>query len=201
FSKKWSMVSSFTNTWTSEFGSSYFGTGAGGNYGSSGSLFGGFAGSTGFPITPNGKSEKSDFSQWNFKLFGTFEPAWGLRITPVFKVQQGYPYGRVFTASPAGAGATAVAQNFFAEDLTAHRLETAKQLDFRADKNFKLTGRVKLSVIVDVYNVFNANTELNVRANTGTLTISQTGAVIPLFNTPTTILPPRIARLSGRLSW
>ena len=28
-----------------------------------------------------GKTDPSEFTQWNFKLFGTVEPAWGLRIT------------------------------------------------------------------------------------------------------------------------
>jgi hypothetical protein len=49
--------------------------------------------------------------------------------------------------------------------------------------------------------VFNANPELNIRATTARLAISETGANIPAFNTPVTILPPRIARLSARLSW
>ena len=194
FSKKWSVVASFMNTWTSEFGSSYFGTGSGGNYGASGSLFGGLAGSTGFPITPNGKQDRSEFSQWNFKVFGTYEPGWGLRLTPVYKSQQGYPYGRVFTGG-------AISQNFFAEDLTAHRLDTVKTFDIRADKRFKVNNRMSVSVLFDVFNVFNANTETNIRANTGTVAISETGAVISAFNTPTTILPPRIARISARLSW
>lgn len=194
FSKKWSLVASFMNTWTSEFGTNYFGTGSGGNYGASGSLFGGFANSTGFPITPNGKTDKSEFTQWNFKLFGTYEPGWGLRLTPVFKSQQGFPYGRVFTGG-------AISQNFLAESLTANRLETVRTFDIRADKGFKVTGRAKVSVQFDVFNVFNANIETNIRANTGTLTISETGVTIPTFNTPTTILPPRIARLSARLSW
>ncbi len=196
FSKKCSMVTSFINTWSSEFGTSYFGTGAGNNVGSSPSLFGGLAGNTAFPITPNGKTDKSDFTFWNFKMSGTWEPAWGLRLTPVFKLQQGYPYGRVFTAN-----AGSISQNFMAEDLTAHRLETVKQVDLRAEKRFKLNNRLNLNVLFDVFNVLNANTELNIRATTGTLTISETGSVIPALNTPTTILPPRIARISARLSW
>ncbi len=32
----------------------------------------------------------------------------------------------------------------------------------------------------------------------GTLTISESGVLIPALNTPTTILPPRIARISAR---
>ena len=182
------------NTWTSEYGTSYFGTGSGGNYGASGSLFGSLASATGFPITPNGKQDRSEFSQWNFKVFGTYEPGWGLRLTPVWKSQQGFPYGRVFTGG-------AISQNFLAEDLTAHRMQTVKTFDLRADKRFKLNSKMSLSVLFDVFNVFNANTETNIRASTGTVTISETGAVIAAFNTPTTILPPRIARISARLSW
>ena len=196
FSKKWSMVTSFINTWSSEFGTSYFGTGAGNNVGSSASLFGGLAGSTAFPITPNGKTDKTDFTFWNFKLSGSWEPGYGIRLTPVFKLQQGYPYGRVFTAN-----AGAISQNFLAEDINAHRLETVKQMDIRAEKRFKLNKRLNFNVLFDVFNVLNANTELNIRATTGTLTISESGLTIPALNTPTTILPPRIARISGRLSW
>jgi len=196
FSNKWSMVTSYIYTKTSEFGTSYFGTGAGGNAIAAGSLFGGLAGSTGIPITPNGAQAKSEFSFWNFKLSGTWEPGYGIRLTPVFKAQQGYPYGRVFTANTGG-----ISQNFQAEPIDAHRMETVKQVDFRAEKRFRLKGRVNFNVLFDLFNVMNANTELNVRGTTGTLTISETGTTIPAFGTPTTILPPRIARISGRLSW
>ena len=85
--------------------------------------------------------------------------------------------------------------------LTTSRLATVKQLDVRAEKRFKLTGRVNLNVLFDVFNLLNANTELNIRGTTGLITISESGAVIPAFGTPTTILPPRIARISGRISW
>jgi hypothetical protein len=196
FSHNWSMVSSFLLTWTSEYGTSYFGAGDGSNVGSLGSLFAGFASRTNFPVTPNGMTDRSKFSVWNFKMFGTYEPGWGIRLTPIFRAQQGYPYGRVFTATVTG-----VSQNFQAEPITAHRMQTVRQLDLRAEKRFTLIGRAKLGVILDVYNAFNANPELNVRATTGTLTISETGAVIPTFNTPTTILPPRIVRLSARFDF
>jgi hypothetical protein len=56
-------------------------------------------------------------------------------------------------------------------------------------------------VIADIYNVFNSNTELNIRNTTGTFVIAETGARVQTFQSPVTILPPRIARLSGRLSW
>jgi len=196
FSKKWSMVSSFLLTWTDEYGTGYFQTGAGHNGGSQVSLFGGFAGFVGFPITPNGQTEQSKFSTWNFKVHGSYEPGWGLRFTPIFRMQQGYPYGRNFAAN-----LNYGPQNFQAEPITSHRLETVRQLDIRAEKKFKVTGRARLGVIFDVYNVFNANTELNIRATTGRLAISETATSIPTYNTPLTILPPRIVRLSARFDF
>ena len=196
FSHRWSMVGSFLNSWISEYGTSYFGTGAGNNVGAGASLFGGLAGNTAFPITPNGLQDKSEFSVWNFKLSGTVDVGYGVRLTPVWKSQQGYPFGRAFTVN-----AGAISQGFLAESVTAHRLQTIKQLDVRAEKNFKLSGRLSLNVLFDVFNVMNANTELNIRATTGTLTISESGVTIPALNTPTTILPPRIARISARVSW
>ena len=132
--------------------------GNGGNYGNNVSLFGGFAnttGTTGFPITANGLTERSDFTVWNFKLHGTYEPGWGLRFTPVFRAQQGYPYGRVFNATVTGVG-----QNFMAEPITTHRMETYKQLDIRVAKQFKITGRARLDVLFDVFNVFNSDASL-----------------------------------------
>jgi hypothetical protein len=195
FSKRWSMVSSFLLTWTDEYGTSYFGSGAGSN-GGGGTLFAGFAGNTGLPITPNGKQDRSSFSVWSFKIHGTYEPGWGVRLTPVFRASQGYPYGRVFSATVTG-----VTQNFEAEPFDARRMETFKQLDLRAEKKFALTGRAKLGVMLDIFNVFNANTETNINASTGRITISETGANVPTFGSPTTILPPRIVRLSGRLEF
>jgi hypothetical protein len=40
-----------------------------------------------------------------------------------------------------------------------------------------------------------------VRHTTGTFVIAETGARVQTFQAPITVLPPRIARISGRLSW
>jgi hypothetical protein len=205
FGRKWGIVGSFLYTWTDEFAAQYLGGGlfANGSSQTIPSLFSGF-GSPGFALSPNDDMH-SEFTTWGFKVHGSWEPAWGLRITPIYRMQQGYPYGRVFTVGAAsgvnGPGVNYGTQNLRAEPLTSHRQDTVKQLDFRAEKKFKVIGRTRLALIFDVYNVFNARPELNIRATTGRLTISESGAVIPTFNTPVTILPPRIARLSARLDW
>jgi hypothetical protein len=206
FTNKWSLVGSFLYTWTDELGSSYNGHGAAGaGAGNNPSLFSSFAAQLGAPISPN-DDIRSEFTLWNFKMHGTWEPGWNVRLTPVLRIQQGHPYGRVFNATaasgaPGSAGVNYGTQPLRAEALTANRQDTVRILDFRAEKRFSLSGRVKLGVMLDVYNVFNASPELNIRATTGTLTISESGAVIPTFGTPVTILPPRIARISARLDF
>ncbi len=211
FSNKWSLTASFLYTWVYEFGSSYFGSGAAGTATDANnlpSLFGSFTqgGQVGFPLTAADLDTHNEFTVWNAKFYGTWEPAWGVRFTPVFKIQQGYPAGRVFNATaasgaPGSAGVNYGTQPLHAEPIDAFRMETFKQLDLRTEKQFTLSGRLKLGILLDLYNVFNANTEINIRSTTGTLTISESGTTIPTFNTPVTILPPRILRISGRISF
>jgi hypothetical protein len=209
FSNRWSATSSFLYTWVSEYGSSYNGSGlAGSTAGANPSLFSSFASQTGFPYTDADLDTFNEFTVWNFKAYGTYEAGWGVRLTPVFHMQQGYPAGRVFTATSTsgitgGPGVNYGTQPLHAEPITARRHETITQMNFRAEKSFGIAraGRVKLGILFDVYNVFNANPELNIRSTTGRLAISETGANIPTFNTPVTILPPRIARISARLDW
>lgn len=206
FRGRWSAAGSFMLTWSEEYASSFLGVGSAGNYGAGGSLFGGYAalgnpglvatGATGYPITPNGLVDPSSFAVWSFKLNGSYEPGRGLQLTPVLRVQQGHPYGRVFSASVGG-----VTQSFAAEPITAHRLDTVYQLDLRAAKRLALRGRLRLGVALDVLNVFNGNAELSVRATTGRLSVTETGQNIPAFGTPLTVLPPRIARVSARVEW
>lgn len=197
FSGKYSVNTSIVFTNTQEWTTGYFGGGAwGSNVGSANaSLFSGFGG-TGFPTTPNDQKGLTDFWTYNFKLSGSADLGWGVKATPVFRYQNGYPYAR----SVSGAlnyGTQAVQ----AESLGTFRMPNIMQLDFRLDKRFKLSNRLNLSAMLDVFNAFNANTELNIRHTTGRLTISETGVAVPTFQSPITILPPRIARLSARISW
>ncbi len=207
YSRKWSLTGSFLYTWVDEYGSSYFSSGLGGTgNASNANLFSSFAAQVGFPVTSADLDTRNEFTVWNFKAYGSYEPAWGLRFTPIFRIQQGYPAGRVFNATATsgitgGPGTNYGTQPLHAEPITALRMQTVKQLDMRVEKQFTLSGRLKLGVLFDVYNMLNSNDELNIRSTTGRLTINATGVNIPTFNTPVTILPPRIVRISGRLSF
>ncbi len=61
-------------------------------------------------------------------------------------------------------------------------------VDLKVEKTFRLRAD-RLAVFVDVFNVFNANAELN---------ISWTSES---FLRPLSIVPPRIARVGARFDW
>ena len=200
FTNKWSLVGSFSRPGPRSSARATSAAGNGGNYGPrEPDAVRRLRQPAGFPDHAQRPHRASEFSAWNFKAHGTYEPGWGLRLTPIFRIQQGYPYGRVLRGHRHRAWQRS---NFGrAEPITTNRMDTIKQLDIRAEKKLSLAGRLKLGLIFDVYNVFNANTELNLRATTGRLVISESGENIPTFGTPVTILPPRIARFSVRLEF
>lgn len=86
-------------------------------------------------------------------------------------------------------------------------MDTVRIFDIRVDKRIRVSDRVALSVLFDVYNVLNSNTVIQSIHSTGLTTINEstinggTPVRVPSFLSPTTILPPRIARISARLSW
>jgi hypothetical protein len=67
------------------------------------------------------------------------------------------------------------------------RLDTLTMVDLRASKVFRLGGTRSVEALVDVYNLFNANTVLNANTLAG-----------PAFGSPLTVLSPRIIRFGGR---
>ena len=86
------MNSSFSYTWTEEFGNLYFNNRIGTAVpGGSFSHFGSY------PLTPN-EPTGNEYTNWNAKFSGTVDAGWGLRVTPVLKMQSGAPYGRFVSA-------------------------------------------------------------------------------------------------------
>ena len=69
------------------------------------------------------------------------------------------------------------------------RLDTLSTMDLRGSKQFRF-GTQTFEALVEVYNLFNANTVLDANTLTG-----------PAFGNPLTVLSPRIFRFGGRFSF
>lgn len=80
-----------------------------------------------------------------------------------------------------------------AEPPGSLRFEPERTLDLRVQKRFRLWGPVTVDGILDLFNVFNANTVLEVES----LNVDDG----PSFMRPTTIMNPRAARLGVRVNF
>jgi hypothetical protein len=177
---RWSMNASFSYTWTEEYGNLYFNN----RFGTAVPT-GAFALFGSFPTNPN-ESTFNEFTNWNAKFSGTVEAAWGLRVTPVLKLQSGAPYGRFFvTATNYNPG-----QIILVEPIGTRRQETVSVVDFRVEKQLRLLDRARVGLFLDVFNALNANTAVNIAWGSGAS-----------FEKAATVLGPRIAKFGVKFDW
>ncbi len=136
--------------------------------------------------TTNGRYE---FTTWAFKINGTYEAPYGVRVTPSLRNQSGQPYGRTFSAGAAN-GINYGSARILAEPIDTHRQDTINIVDVRVEKVVHLAAARTVSAFVDGYNLFNTNAATNINWSSGST-----------YLTPSTIGPPRIARVGVKFDW
>ena len=163
-SNRWSMQAGGSHTWSHEF----------------------------FQVNNPNATELADTTRWDFKLSGTYEALWGIRISPLVRHQAGANFAR--TISVGAAAATAAGGIFSgtidAESRDARRHDNITVFDVRVDKSFALGRGVRIRGLFDLFNITNSNAVETRTVTTGTS-----------FLRPTAILAPRTARLGVRLSF
>ncbi|MDP3720245.1 MAG: TonB-dependent receptor [Acidobacteriota bacterium] len=180
YSNRWSMNASYSYTWTEQYGNLYFNNRFGtavANF----SLFGSY------PSNPNEKT-RNEYTDWNAKLSGTLDAGWGLRITPVLKMQSGAPYGRYFSTRTGELNYGT--QLILAEPIGTRRQDTVSILDFRVEKQLRFAQKARLGVFFDLFNVMNSNVAVNENWRSGAS-----------FEKATTVLGPRIAKFGVKFDW
>jgi outer membrane receptor protein involved in Fe transport len=174
FSNRWSLLAAFAYTWLRENEDGYFGNTLRQNND---------------PVTPNDLINTQDgrhhFTTWAFKLHGTYDAPWGLRMTPIVRHQSGQPFGRTFLAT-LNYGSVRI----LAEPLGTRRQDNITIVDVRIEKGFELPRARRIAVFLDLFNLLNANPEQNINWSSGTT-----------FLRPLNIVPPRIARFGVKLAW
>jgi len=174
FTNRWSLLAAFAHTWSRDNGSGYFGNGVRNNVN---------------VLTPNDAINTEDgryhFTTWSFKLHGTYEAPYGLRVTPILRHQAGQPYGRTFSTT-LNYGSVRV----LAEPLGTRRQDNITIFDVRLEKGFTVARGRRLAGFVDLYNLLNANPEQNLNWSSGTT-----------FLRPLNIVPPRLVRLGVKFDW
>ena len=114
------------------------------------------------------------------------DAGWGLRVTPVVKVQSGAPYGRVISANLNFN----TAQLILVEPIGTRRQETVGTFDWRVEKQIRFADHGRIGLFFDMFNTMNANTAVNINWRSGAA-----------FEMPTTVLNPRIVKFGAKFDW
>jgi hypothetical protein len=160
----------------------------------------------------------SHYWDWTGKTTLQYEAPMGIQISSVLKTQKGQPTTRTVNINcdrlvPVGqtcaqAGGVAPRQGSF--DLTVEQsgssaknfLPTLTTWDLSASKTFRLGERRSVQGMFDLFNVTNSNALQGWGSTSSTTSFTYNGQSItgyPTYHRPSSILPPRIFRLSARL--
>jgi hypothetical protein len=148
-------------------------------------------------------------TNWNFKVFGTWQAPWGIVATPSIRHQSGTPISRdVLAQGQPGqnhvAAGTTANPAYEAEQNGVYRTDNVTVFDARVERRFRIGANRVLSAFVDAFNVANTNAaNINSQGTVvgrPTVTLADGSRVqVQGFLRPTSIVPPRIFRFGMRL--
>jgi hypothetical protein len=147
----------------------------------------------GYPNNPN-QPGVEDRTLWNFKMTGSYDAAWGIRLSPVLRHQSGSNYARTLAITAptgligsSGSGTLATA---YAEPMNANREDNIWVFDVRAEKTVNLNDRLRTRLFLDIFNITNSSASETITRATGVN-----------YQRPANILAPVTARVGFRFLW
>jgi hypothetical protein len=146
------------------------------------------------------------YKQWTAHIDGSYDAPWGIRISPVLRMQSGAPLTETYPVTGLNIGTfylpVTPTGTFYNPDLYV--------FDTRVEKYLTFHERFRLGLFLDIFNVFNSNTAntLNNLVGVKHTTINIPGnpafgqnVAYQGFGSPNLILPPRILRLGARFTF
>jgi hypothetical protein len=118
-----------------------------------------------------------------FKVQGTYFLPWGFSLSAFYTYFTGTPWQRTLLITGLNQGTATIRT----EEPGSRRLPDTNNLDFRLEKSFYYRN-FRLSMMLDVFNLFNQSREVNIYSNAGVN-----------FGKPTEICIPRSFRAGLRL--
>jgi outer membrane receptor protein involved in Fe transport len=180
-SSGWSAMASFAETWSRSFGQ---------NSSNAAQFFGTTVRQDWLPITPNDLIHANadgtmNTTDWQMKFSGTWDGVWGLKVSPLLRVQSGQNFGRTILAT-LNYGSVRI----LAEPMNTRRQDNIVVFDTRVEKAVRSAGGASVALFLDLYNITNANPIQNETWSSGSS-----------FLRPTAIVPPRVARVGTKVTF
>ena len=103
-------------------------------------------------------------TNWGGRLLARYTLPRDVGLSANLRHQSGWPYALIQRVDIPGSGTN---QPIFLSDLSENRSENVTIMDFRLDKAFSLGADRRLTLLLDVYNLFNSNAVTNFSLRTG----------------------------------
>jgi hypothetical protein len=142
----------------------------------------------------NAYGKSTIFVPHQFKLQGSYTSPWGIDVSGYFMYLAGQRYTRTIRSSDLGLNLAQGVVTIFAEEKGSRKYPDQMVLDLRVDKKFNLPGKFgRLELMLDCFNVFNANTTTSREA--------LSNSPLYTFEKTLAILQPRMLRLGVRIEF
>lgn len=119
-------------------------------------------------------TNRQSTSVWSFRASGRYELPLAINVAGNVRVQSGWNYARVIAVSLPNAGT----QRFWYEDLDGNRSEAVPLVSVRVDRSWQV-WRTRVTGMLDVFNVTNANSVTNFNLSNGPTFGQINGALDP----------------------
>jgi hypothetical protein len=157
FSSKFFIESSFDHIWRNELRSADIN-----DWGSTSPLSTDPIG-VGPQLSPNPAAPpRQKTTMYHAQFMGRYTFPYDVAFAVNYRFQSGFPYSRVIDGgnTPQGLNLCNFECSFFVESLSNNRSEAVNLMNIRLDKSFPI-GRAKITAMLDVYNVLNADPVTN----------------------------------------
>jgi hypothetical protein len=142
-----------------------------------------------FQFTPNpAVPNRQKTTAYHVQFLGRYTLPYDVGFSANYRYQSGFPYSRVVPDCGC-LNLSNFGSQFFVEPLSNNRSDNVGLLNFRLDKGVKV-GRSKISAMLDIYNVTNADPVTNFNLNTGSS-----------FKRVIAVLDPRVFQMGFRLEF
>ena len=103
-------------------------------------------------------------TNWGARLLARYTLPYDVGVSANVRHQSGWPFALIQRVDIPGTGTN---QPIFLTDLSENRSENVTMVDLRLDKAFNVGARSRITLMLDLYNLFNSNTVTNFSLRTG----------------------------------
>jgi hypothetical protein len=140
-------------------------------------------------VNPNAPNRQKT-TGYGAQIAGRYEFKYDVGVALNYRFQSGFPYSAIVPDGSVGLNVCNFECSFFEQNLDQNRSENVHLMNFRVDKSIPLGRGAKATVMLDIYNLLNADPVTNFNLNDG-----------PGYKTVIAVLDPRVFQVGFRLQF